>query len=79
MDLKEDVVQNLELQLSELELLTSMFPDENELKIVDPGVVSDIQDFISGNIDITELPKLEYLLTQNIGKVKRKINRAHKE
>lgn len=71
MDFERDViVQNLELQLSELEMLSSMFPNEGEFQITDPGVVSDMQDFIAGNIDLSEVPKLEYLLTQHIGGVR---------
>lgn len=69
MDSKKHVLQNLELQLSELEMLSSMFPNDSEFQIIDPGVVSDMQDFIAGKINLSEVPKLEFLLTQEIGKV----------
>lgn len=42
----EDVRENLELQLSEVEMLRSMYPEENELKI-DDQVLIDIQEFCS--------------------------------
>lgn len=40
-------VENLELQLSEVEMLQSMFPDGDEFKLDDPGILLDVQDFIS--------------------------------
>ena len=59
------VVQNLELQLSELEMLNSMFPNDGELELADPGVISDIQDFLQGKLDRSELSKLQYTINLN--------------
>lgn len=42
--------ENLELQLSEVEMLRSMYPGEEELKL-DDQVLIDIQDFCSGTTD----------------------------
>lgn len=47
-------LENLELQLSEVEMLQSMFPNEEEFKLDDQGVLSDVQEYISGSIK--ELP-----------------------
>lgn len=48
----------LELQLSEMEMLTSMYPDPNELKIEDPLALHHIRSFLAGNI------KYEYLYSR---------------
>lgn len=42
--------ENLELQLSEVEMLRSMYPEEDELKL-DDQVLTDIQDFCSGKTE----------------------------
>lgn len=52
----------LELQLSELEMLNSMFPNEGELELTDPGAISDIQDFLKGNCSRKDLTKLIYTI-----------------
>ena len=46
-------IECLELQLSEVEMLQSMYPDE--LSLDDPMALSDIQDFINGKIDYDSL------------------------
>lgn len=52
--------ENLELQLSEVEMLRSMYPGEDELKL-DDQVLIDIQDFCSGKTN--EIPNgLNFLL-----------------
>ncbi|XP_031570422.1 RWD domain-containing protein 2A-like [Actinia tenebrosa] len=44
----EDVfMDSLQLQLSEVEMLQSMFPNEEEFRLEDPGVLVDVQEFIS--------------------------------
>lgn len=40
-------VENLELQLSEVEMLQSMFPDGEEFKLDDQGILSDVHAYIS--------------------------------
>jgi hypothetical protein len=67
----EEVVQNLELQLSELEMLNSMFPNDGELELADPGVISDIQDYLQGKLDISELSKLQYTVNLNVQGVRK--------
>lgn len=55
----ETIVRDmLELQLSEMEMLTSMYPDPNELKIEDPLALHHIRSFLAGNI------KYEYLYSR---------------
>lgn len=50
-----DVAAMLELQVSEVEMLTSMFPDKAEFSLDDPTAVKNIQSFLEGQI------KYEYL------------------
>uniref|UniRef100_K1QLE3 RWD domain-containing protein 2B n=1 Tax=Magallana gigas TaxID=29159 RepID=K1QLE3_MAGGI len=50
-----DVAAMLELQVSEVEMLTSMFPDKTEFSLDDPTAVKNIQSFLDGHI------KYEYL------------------
>lgn len=60
----EDVRENLELQLSEVEMLRSMYPEENELKIGDQ-VLIDIQEFCSRRTNKTP-NGLNFLLTVTV-------------
>ena len=50
-----DVVETLSLQLSEVEMLSSMFPDGREFTLDDPGGVAEIQGFVDGQIDADSL------------------------
>ena len=59
-----DVRENLELQLSEVEMLRSMYPEENELKI-DDQVLIDIQEFCSRRTNKTP-NGLNFLLTVTV-------------
>lgn len=70
MDSNSDVENNIELQLSELEMLGSMFPNKGELELIDPGVISDIHDFLSGKLGRDKVPKLEYNINLNIIEVR---------
>ena len=63
------VRDNLQLQLSELEMLNSMFPNPGELELVDPGAVSDINDFLSGRCGLQDLTKLSYTIRLNVQEV----------
>ncbi|KAL4230146.1 RWD domain-containing protein 2B [Mactra antiquata] len=54
-DCKVDVLEMLQLQLSEVEMLQSMFPGDNELKLDDVTALEDIQRFVDGKF------KYEYL------------------
>lgn len=45
---KMEKVQSLELQLAEVEMLQSMFP--NEMAIDDPAALSEIQNFVEGKL-----------------------------
>lgn len=78
MDSKSDVEKNIELQLSELEMLNSMFPNEGEVEMTDPGAISDLHDFLSGNLERNKLPKLEYVINLNVeGVMKRNSHFIH--
>ncbi|XP_046458667.1 RWD domain-containing protein 2A-like [Daphnia pulex] len=70
MDSNSDVENNIELQLSELEMLGSMFPNKGELELIDPGVISDLHDFLSGKLGRDKVPKLEYNINLNIMEAK---------
>ena len=69
MDSNNHVAQNVELQLSEIEMLNSMFSNAGELKITDPGVISDLQDFLSGKLERENLSKLEFSINLDIMEV----------
>jgi len=58
----EKISYNLEMQLSELEMLNSMFPNDGELKLSDPGAISDIQDFLAGKCSSTDLTTLSFTI-----------------
>ena len=75
MDSNSHVENNIELQLSELEMLSSMFPNKDELELTDPGVISDLNDFLSGKVGRENISKLEYNINLNILEVK--INEEH--
>ena len=75
MDSNSHVENNIELQLSELEMLSSMFPNKDELELTDPGVISDLNDFLSGKLGRENISKLEYNINLNILEVK--INEEH--
>lgn len=53
-----DLREMLELQLAEVEMLNSMYPDENEFKLEEPIAVRNIQNFLNGKI------KYEYLYSR---------------
>jgi hypothetical protein len=46
-----DIREMLELQLSEIEMLQSMFPDRDELKLDDPQVIAEIKSYLDGKTD----------------------------
>lgn len=66
MDSNDSLAQNVELQLSEFEMLNSMFPNEGEIVLTDPGVITDFQDFLSGKLERGKLSKLEYTINLDI-------------
>lgn len=70
MDSNSDVENNIELQLSELEMLSSMFPNKGELELIDPGVISDLHDFLSGKLGRDKISKLEYNINLHIMEVR---------
>lgn len=59
----------LELQLSELEMLRSMYPTEKELYVRDPGDILDLRNYLSGVGSAQSLPKLEYVVSVNVNEV----------
>lgn len=46
-------IENLELQLSEIQLLDSMFPGDGEFCLDDPSVLSDVQTFVDDSAEST--------------------------
>jgi hypothetical protein len=77
MDSNSHVENNIELQLSELEMLGSMFPNKDELELTDPEVISDLNDFLSGKLGRENISKLEYNINLNILEVR--INEEHRK
>lgn len=47
--------ENFELQLAEVEMLTSMYPNHGEFSLHDPGAVVQIRDFLSGNLEYEDV------------------------
>ncbi len=45
-----DIQEMLQLQLSEVELLSSMYPNEGEMVLDDPMAVPELQDFVDAKI-----------------------------
>ena len=45
-----NVAESLELQMSEIEMLSSMFPNKGEFRVDDPVAVDNVRDFLHGNI-----------------------------
>jgi len=50
-----DVHQMLELQLSEIEMIRSMFPNPGEVILDDEAAVDEIRTFLDGKIDYDSL------------------------
>lgn len=50
-------------------MLGSMFPNMGELELTDPGVISDLQDFLAGRLPRDKISKLEYNINLTIMEV----------
>lgn len=48
---REHLIENLSLQLAEVEMLTSMYPRNDEFKLVGAHAVSEFRDFLDGKSD----------------------------
>ncbi|XP_035696967.1 RWD domain-containing protein 2A-like [Branchiostoma floridae] len=55
-----DLTSALELQLSEIELLTSMFPGQGELVLDDPASLADVRQYVDGQTDAPPAARLEF-------------------
>ena len=66
---ESDFKDILLLQLSEYEMLHSMYPREDEFFLKDPGVLLDIQDLLDGKVDHHIDSKLEYVLNLTVQEV----------
>ncbi|CAH1264158.1 RWDD2B [Branchiostoma lanceolatum] len=55
-----DLTSLLELQLSEIELLGSMFPGQGELVLDDPATVADVRQYVDGQTDTPPAARLEF-------------------
>ena len=65
-----DVSEMLQLQMSEVEMLCSMFPSPGEFAIDDPLAVGEIQQFVEGNIAYDLLQsRIGFVLKLDVGKV----------
>lgn len=50
-----DLVEMLSLQLTEVEMLESMFPNPGEFQLDDPSTVADFQAFVDGQLKQDDL------------------------
>ncbi|KAL5011312.1 hypothetical protein ScPMuIL_009863 [Solemya velum] len=48
-------LKTLDLQLSEVDMLISMFPDQEEFKLDDPCAVAEVKSYVEGNMSYDEL------------------------
>ncbi len=55
MESSTDLVEMLGLQLSEVEMLACMFPNSGEFVMDDPLAVSDVQQFVDGDVKYDNL------------------------
>ncbi|XP_069950595.1 RWD domain-containing protein 2A isoform X1 [Cherax quadricarinatus] len=62
-----ELVAMIELQLSEVDMLQSMFPDPRELVVEDPSVLCDLRDFAEGRTLLLP-PHLDLIINLNVGK-----------
>jgi len=44
----EELAETCQLQLTELEMLTAMFPNPGELKVIDPAAVAEVTEYVEG-------------------------------
>ncbi len=57
---------DLEMQLSELDMLRSMFPEEGELKVEDPGVEADMRQWLERHQDENQEEEMETQLVLSL-------------
>lgn len=63
-----ELSEMLSLQLTEFEMLTSMFPNDGELVLDDPASIIEIQDFTNGTSD--NVPsRLDFVVNLKFDKV----------
>ncbi|KAK7068386.1 RWD domain-containing protein 2B [Halocaridina rubra] len=72
------LVEMIELQLSEVDMLQSMFPDPRELILDDPAVTVDLRDFIEGRTLLLP-PRLDFVLNLDVekGQLSMSVNLPH--
>lgn len=73
-----ELVSMIELQLSEVDMLQSMFPGPRELILDDPSVISDLRDFVEGRTLLLP-PRLDFILNLDVekGQLSMSINLPH--
>ena len=60
--------ETLALQLAEVEMLASMYANDGELAMDDPTAVPDIQSFIDGNSEYSQLnSRIRFTLKLHVG------------
>lgn len=62
-----ELVATVELQLSEVDMLQSMFPGPRELVVDDPSVLCDLRDFVEGRTVLLP-PKLDLVINLDVKK-----------
>ncbi|XP_001635466.2 RWD domain-containing protein 2B [Nematostella vectensis] len=60
------ITENLELQVSEVAMLQSMFPNEKEFKLEDEAAFIDVQDFLVGKLEGPLPPRLEFCVSVEV-------------
>ena len=65
---KKELLQNLSVQLQEIEILSAMFPNENELVWPDPSILLDAEEFCEsqGRSAFNELQCLSFPVLSSI-------------
>ncbi|KAG7167025.1 RWD domain-containing protein 2A-like [Homarus americanus] len=72
---QSELVAMIELQLSEMDMLQSMFPDPRELEVDDPSVLCDLRDFAEGRTLLLP-PRLDLVINLD-GRLSMSVNLPH--
>lgn len=67
------VKESLQLQLLEMEMLFSMFPNQGEVKLEDVNALTNIKRYLEGTREALP-PKIEFVITLQIEEPKRRLS-----
>lgn len=70
--------ENLELQLAELEMLSSMYPRSEEFKLLSAHAVSEFRDYLDGKCDVVSSSlDLNFIIRADLGRVDLDVRLPH--